>query len=134
MLFYRIENQKRRGPYADHRAAGILDRWMGGKLSSQRHPPLWSDSMLKDALKKDGISTRISSTNFRFGFSSMEQLRAWFFDDNVLLQLEDMGFVLGVYEADVWVGNCQAIILAEEHALENRREVHLLSSFCLTKK
>ena len=131
MLFYRIEDKKRYGPYKNGYDA--IRQWLKGKSSSSpRHPVPQDDSLLMESLRKDGFSEPYFP-RFRFGFKSIEQLRAWFYDDKILLALEALGFKLAIYDADVLVGSSQAVILDEEHVLQNRKEVRKLSSLCLTK-
>lgn len=75
-----------------------------------KHPNPRDDSLLVQNFKSKGLDLNAHLYDFIFGFSSMEQLRTWMYDDRWLATLHKNGFVLCEYEGEIIHGNAQAII------------------------
>ncbi len=102
-----------------------MDKYTGDKHPSpSRDSALWQG--LKDA-QKCGPTGYPDVRPYIFGFSSLEQLRAWFFADEVLKYLYENGFRLYSSNAQRIAGNSQAICLKEVWAAAERKEVDILS-------
>lgn len=118
MLIYRIEDMNGGGIYrGDNNEKNPLGMW-----SSERHPAPHNDSLLVENIAfhrsreadYEGWSTCgwIEVNEYRFGFSSTDQLRSWVYDDKWLWQMQQNGFRLAVYEVeDAIVGHTQAIFI-----------------------
>ena len=126
--FYRIENKAGHGPY--HSNSLFTAGFKMEKYSGDRHPSPSQDSALWEGLK---AAQNCGSTGFPdvhpyiFGFSSLEQLRAWFFADEVLTYLHEQGFRLYESEVERIAGNSQAICLKENWAAAEKKEIDILS-------
>jgi len=87
------------------------------KFKIGRHPLPVNDTKLIESLKhaqptplyntEEGLCLNF---NHRFGFSSIQQLHAWLYDNKWLRALHHNGLQLTVYSGTVYDGNTQAII------------------------
>ncbi len=120
MLVYRIETEDGDGPYG-----GAEPKWgLNKPYCGDRHPTPEDDSKLRDAwikIVRDGFSS-----DWRFGFTSVDQMRAWFYEDDWLVAMHDIGLGLVVYGCstdEVRLGHTQAVFergrcdVVERHAL-----------------
>lgn len=134
---YRIEDADGDGVY---RGAVSLYNYPQFNEFSQdrRHPVPREDSKLMNALPKtakepDEFSRDLMTIrrkwieSFIFGFSSLGQLRAWFYDDTVLEWLHDNGFKLVAYEGVAYHGNAQSIIRKKSKKINEYSLMNLLS-------
>ena len=90
------------------------------KECETKHPAPRNDSLLvktyMEFLEASGASTdaayiEIGGSGY-YGFSSLDQMRRWVYQDEWLEQLDEEGFVISKFELeDVIVGNTQAIAL-----------------------
>ena len=71
----------------------------------------------------DDTCWRFKEGNFIFGFSSIDQLRRWLYDDAWLKGLNEKGFVLSIYEGDVRHGHTQAVINKETAVLIEQHKI-----------
>lgn len=111
---YRVEDKDGKGMYC-----GRVSLW--GMHDPVRHPTPMDDSRLMRSFQRDTGGIGDARTEFdkflfdefgrvRFGFSSLDQLRRWIYDDEWKDTLYVYGFKLNVYECDrVWVGDTQAV-------------------------
>lgn len=108
-LVYRLENKDGGGVYCNT-GFNAFDR--------DRHPLPSSDSLLMDNLDDKGIH------KFHFAFNSIGQLRNWFYNDEWLIQISDLGIFLSVYESDeVYVGYSQVVFFRENAKLVGQHNV-----------
>ena len=108
---YRIEDIKGRGPYR-----GVCDI-QSAFDDEPRHPVPRNDSKLCETashlFRKDPYGPYgaiFDAPNFVFGYSSIKQLRAWFYKDEPLRILHKNGYSLLHLEGECYHGNSQAII------------------------
>jgi hypothetical protein len=97
MLFYRVENNEKKGPYRFNSSNGLqqhICKDSDKKLNKylQTHPGPWSDPLLKDIYYKKGIS------DFIFGFESLEKVKAWFCLKAEIKFLKANDFHISVYK------------------------------------
>ncbi|MGZ8887974.1 MAG: hypothetical protein ACXW1D_00280 [Halobacteriota archaeon] len=82
----------------------------------ERHPtPYNDDRLMSNLFQKSG--SRYEFSEFHFRFSSLDQLRRWFFEDKILRMMHDRGVVVSEYVChwdDVVHGHTQAIFLREK--------------------
>ena len=111
MKVFRIENSDGTGPYR-HSEIGIeLCRIHSG---IPKHPGPFDD---RDSNGKHLINFLWQDRSYIFGFSSLEQLLAWFLDELELLAQHE--FVVSVYESSqVVCGNFQVIFIKESSPVE----------------
>ena len=116
MLVYRIENADGEGVY---RASG----WAFGcdffYNDDNRHPLPCMDSKLMREIPTYMINPNngMPSSVFSYGFSSLEQLKCWFFQSRWRDRMDEMGFHVSVYEGDegdVYVGDTQAVLIKDQ--------------------
>jgi hypothetical protein len=123
MLFYRVENNNGRGCYQNNQ--GIIPSG-----ATDRHPMPNKDSLLKEKFPGD-ISDYFNG-NWRFGFESINQFRAWFFNDEWLKSLDRDGFKLSIYDVPAsacFFGNSQGIMKAKYHTDIFLKESKALTDF-----
>jgi hypothetical protein len=107
----------------------------GSTIADERHPHPSSDSLLQKNLQEAGFQPAtgflglfgmISYEPYRFGFASIEQLRAWMFKDSWLTSLADQNYILAVCKVpayQVLVGNTQCVFIRPEiYEKKNLRE------------
>ena len=84
----------------------------------KKHPPPYEDSKLYQSLLNspdyDGFDYENLLIKYHFGFTSLEQLKAWFYNEDWLEWLDEQGFILSEFECDdvpemFIAGNSQAI-------------------------
>jgi hypothetical protein len=119
MLIYRIEDEDGGGVY---RGDNSDMNPMGGSVSD-RHPLPADDSLLQESLRfrmrRDLAKeyqwkhwTSFLEDDFIFGFSSIDQMRNWVYQDVWLRKLDKGGFFLSEFNVPkhhVCVGNTQAV-------------------------
>lgn len=78
---------------------------------TSRHPTPSRDSKLKETAAHlfDEFGWFCGDT-FIFGFESIAQLRAWFYNDEIFSYLDNEGFVLVEMVGEIYHGNCQSVI------------------------
>lgn len=104
---YRIQDAEGRGPY---RGTCDIQCWFN---DSERHPIPMRDSKLRKTashLFDTECYTTFDAPDFIFGYSSLDQLRAWFYKDEPLRILHDKGYKLLHLEGECYHGNSQAVI------------------------
>lgn len=116
MLIYRIETESGGGMYQ-----GNYGAMCPLTFDSARHPIPENDSLLMDnmfyVIERENWPHDTSAHSFiygryRFGFASVDQLRAWVYQDDWLVKLHRYGLRLAVYDVadeDCVVGYTQAI-------------------------
>lgn len=110
MKVFRIENSGGFGPYRHDKIGSELCRIHSGTTN---HPGLWSDKDTNGKL----LGFSITSSDYVFGFASLEQLLAWFIEELELLAQHE--FVVSVYESSqVVCGNFQVIFIKESGPVE----------------
>ena len=111
MKVFRIENSNGTGPYR-HSEIGIeLCRIHSG---IPKHPGPFDD---RDSNGKPLCNFLWQDRSYIFGFSSLEQLLAWFLDELELLA--EHGFVVSVYKSSQVVeGKFQVIFIRESSPVE----------------
>ena len=117
-IVFRIEDEKGCGVYRGE--TNLYNYRKYGDFTRDRvHPVPKCDSKLMQSIPKCGKRLDCFGVeepkfkwifNFVFGFSSIEQLRAWFYEDEVIEWLHENGFSLVVYEGIAYHGNCQSIV------------------------
>ena len=117
MLVYRIENAAGGGVY---RATG----WTFGEYytsDSPRHPLPYQDSKLMRAIPDECIYWNGTlKSMLSYGFSSLDQLRCWFYVDEWREAMHRNGFSVSVYSGDVYVGDTQAVFIKEDCVLVSK--------------
>jgi len=125
-LVYRLENaSNQRGVYTGG-GYGVINEWLYEKTGSKncaKHPTPSEDSLLTKNCNEANIAP--FGGFWRFGFKSMAQLRAWFFDDTILDMLANEGIVFTVYEVtdekEFIDGNAQIVFHGDCHIEANRK-------------
>jgi hypothetical protein len=124
--FYRLQNQFHEGPYRHQEANRILkSHWGDDEWVGRTHPSPYDDSLLCErvlASGRDGYWDGDGSYMpwihyhvFHYGFDSVKQFFRWFYDAYMLIELDEIGFKLYVYEVnEMYIGNTQAIIPSRE--------------------
>lgn len=103
---FRIQDQNGEGIYR-----GRYVRVEDYVCDISRHPTPNRDSKLKEtAAHLFDESGDFEGIDFIFGFESIVQLRAWFYNDEIFSYLNDEGFVLVEMVGEIYHGNCQSII------------------------
>jgi hypothetical protein len=102
MRIYRVENKLDQGMYTGaYSLCDIMDT-----RSTPRHPTPNNDSGLSD----DYWEFMDKTAQYRFGFSTLAQLRSWLYDDEWLRALHGWDYRLSLYDAKkAIVGNTQAL-------------------------
>jgi hypothetical protein len=104
---------------SDKKSERGMEDIVGTTKADARHPTMGQDSKLRLNLVKRGMTAfdimiLDAARDFSFGFSSVEQLRAWMFKDEWLTGLSDQHYVLAVCEVpeeDVIEGNAQCMFI-----------------------
>ena len=122
--FFRFEDKRGDGPY---RSFGPnLESDCPFWEASSKHPIPEADSLFQSNFSQDGDFDD-TIENFLFGFSSMAQLRSWFYDDRVLKWMAQNGFRLWSAEVPVINGNAQAATHREEWQIAEKVEIDIFS-------
>lgn len=101
-IVYRLETVDGVGVYGTGAGAYVeYDVW--------KHPLPQQDSLLVENLSKNNLQfIGYGNLNLHFGFSSVEQLRSWFYNDEWVRDMSQSGIVLSIYEAEeAYLGNSQ---------------------------
>jgi hypothetical protein len=126
-MFYRIQNKAGHGPY--HSNCLFCTGFTPDKYTCERHPAPSQDSQLvanfKASKYKGDVGRSGDVRPFIFGFSSIEQLRAWFFADEVLSYLFDNGFSLWESNCEIFAGNSLALALKSEFEDSDKKVICL---------
>ena len=122
MLVYRIENAYGEGVY---RANGWSFGYDFFFNDDNRHPLPCMDSKLMREIPTYMIDCKngMPSSVFSYGFSSLEQLKCWFFQYHWRNRMDEMGFHVNVYEGDVYVGDTQAVFIKAQCKLVDTRSL-----------
>lgn len=117
-LVYRIEGPDGKGPY--HSYMKVLYVNDGPHV----HPSPYNDEGLREWYN---AVTAKSMKSYSYGFSSLAQLRRWFYQTGWLHDLHNHGFVVKVYRAaDAHHGDKQSVFKKELSHVET--ELSLISS------
>lgn len=127
--FYRLENKySRHGVYYSLKEEEF--NLIGGSDCTDRHPSYEKDSKLYINISK---KKSFNYNSIRFGFSSIKQLRNWFYNNEILIKFNSLNIILSVYKVPFTAGNCQAVMAAKYHIAERRIKeidlVELVNSF-----
>lgn len=135
-LFFRLESATGQGVYHAIADDSVFNRFGFSTSDCPRHPLPSNDSKLAAMCEAEGIIS--SSINFnsgyRFGFSSFKQFRSWFYSDELLHKLGELGIILNVYcipnsyPPAYMDGNTQAIIGCDFHC-----EEYMIASISLSE-
>lgn len=123
-LFFRLETNEGRGVYTCERddVSEVLSDWLGHDDTGDRarHPTPHDDSALVVSARAQDVTPGELKWNgqWRFGFISIAQLRAWFYNDNVLRQLGEVGIQLSVYAPDIILAGSTQACMSGEHQAE----------------
>jgi hypothetical protein len=125
MLVYRIENADGEGV---HRAKGWSFSYDFFYHDANRHPRPCMDSKLMREIPTDMINPNngMPSSAFHYGFSSLEQLKCWFFKYSWRNRMDEMGFHVNVYEGDegdVYAGDTQVVFIKAKCKLVDTRSL-----------
>lgn len=105
MEIFRIENPEcGNGPYS---ASGVYHEYWSSSYynNADKHPTPQEDDMLNDFFNSE----------YYFGFESIDSLLKWFDQPKHLFALDELGFVIRVYETEVcYVGKSQVIFIKED--------------------
>ncbi len=116
MKVFRIEHREKKvGVYRHYgnECYEILREFTKSELNG-KHPLPVNDSKLVMEVEKELFL--FISGEFHYGFENLEQLRRWFFCDDIFEPLQKVGFVLRVYDVPkAYFGNTQACFLSEYH-------------------
>lgn len=120
---FRIETAEGKGMYRGPDWDGVNE----SSWDSSKHPMPHQDSKLVDEngdlFYRFGGEYRFFASNFIFGFSSIDQLRRWLYNDSWLNALDDEGFMLSIYEGDVRHGHTQAVINRDSAVLIDKYKI-----------
>lgn len=114
MLFFRIENDEKIGVY-NGQGREVMELWAEADgretLACCAHPCPWDDSLINLFLSNTGGGIW---GEYFFGFTSIEQMRRWFYNDDILALLDQSGYHLSVYEfPSIVSGHTQAMASME---------------------
>lgn len=133
VLIYRLEDKELRGPYSN---GGNM---LTASIDARKHPSPYKDTLLVNDFESryidGGLADFTIPRNYKFGFSSMGQLRAWLYDDEWLEDLHIQGYTLSIYEIErnaVAIGYSQVMFNSDKATL--LRAESILVAFGLTIK
>lgn len=116
MKIYRIETITTLGAFrgnSRYEFATLLN--ISYDESRKVHPNPKHDSKLMDSLGEGNFY------EYNFGFISIEQLKTWFFNDDVKLALDNEGMMVSVYDAEEFhIGNSQVMFIMDSAELLER--------------
>lgn len=113
MKFIRFQQSEFYGIYTG--GGGLYDI-MDGRNDAERHPPPSADSQLMENYKKTSVAAitdRFHPYHFNYGFSSIEQLKSWLYQDEWIKQLYAKGYRVMEYDVPdrfCAVGNTQMMV------------------------
>jgi hypothetical protein len=119
MRVWRIENRESRLGMYSGVGASPLDEG-----ASSRHPTPLGDSLLCKSIANSCKTCNVllhltKHKEYRYGFSSLEQLRSWVYKDEWLSFYHNRNFALVEYDADIaYQGNTQCVFIPTEQRLE----------------
>lgn len=101
--------------YSRSQRSQKLNNFLCDFSAGEKHPEPRDDSKLYITLKEKYRTVRledgVAGAGFLlYGFSSINQLRAWFYSDDILQEMHNSGFVIVEIEGDITEGNCQATV------------------------
>jgi hypothetical protein len=109
----------------------LMEEHFGNNLAGPKHPTPLNDSLLFNNIKAKGYST----DSVFYGFSSMAQLRAWFYSDPLLEKMDELGCTLAAYNVSLLMkGNAQACAPKSDCKPENvkwRISIGEFLKFCM---
>lgn len=129
-LLYRIEHSISRFGIYHHYGdrTNRMQKFLDNSQISSRHPGPNGDTKLKQEIINSNNSSYyyesltekfVNGNSFYYGFENITQLRSWLPDDELLVDLHDMGFKLVVYKVpEVYYGNCQTAMPSKHHTNE----------------
>lgn len=123
--FFRIHDNLNigKGCYYSDRHSLSVQRCGDYEEDLSRHPIPEDDSKLLRSFEKLTDEQRFEClriatiSDYHFGFKSIDQFRAWFYDDNVVLWLHNQNYVLTEFEVSTdncHVGYSQMIAILSE--------------------
>ena len=114
---YRIENSLGEGAYRGRPWVSIEDFCP----DADNHPSPNRDSGLRASAPHlyDDCGFFMEG-EFFFGFSSISQLKAWFYNDKLLEEFDKKGYFLVELEGEVYHGNAQSVINKSTSILKNK--------------
>lgn len=98
---FRIQNNNGEGIYVN--SSGIDIYSCPSYDDDKKHPKPEDDKLLRASLSANGFlrcGNMFHVEHYSFGFSTIEQLREWFYDDVWLEWMDDNGFHLAEYYVD----------------------------------
>ena len=118
-MFYRIQDADGVGPFWGKANLYDCPVWS----EDDRHPLPYRDTKLKESIEKETGETFSEVTIFKgrfqefvYGFSSLEQLRTWFYNDEIIKWLAANGFILAESsDCESISGNSQAVTLKSKY-------------------
>ena len=85
-------------------------------LGGEKHPSPYDDTRLMDTM----LMYDIKCYDVFYGFSSIDQFRAWFYSDGLLTEFDKIGVTLVCYNTSfVYNGNTQAVASLKDLKAEN---------------
>jgi hypothetical protein len=109
--FIRIQDKEGWGVYTTGAVRDIINnKQLGYSVAYDpcTHPTPHYDSRLKDRWCE--LERSYEHKNYIFSFSSYSQMRAWFFNDDLLIALDELGYEIIIAEGEIHEGYTQAII------------------------
>jgi hypothetical protein len=129
-FLYRLESSPQAGVYSGglkvqyrtpeyrviQQCRDAIEKHFGPTSSTPKHPCPCDDTKLKEAM----AAKKLTVYDVFFGFSSIDQMRSWFYSDSLLLELDKIGVTIVCYEVnDLLKGNAQAVAISEEMTPKN---------------
>lgn len=114
-MLYRVEDNLGEGMYHSSNAPSL------GMHNEIRHPSPREDSKLYDGIKillKKRGDIAFNFSLFKYGFSSLGQLKSWIYKKEWKKGLHKAGFSLSIYkceEENFVAGDTQAVVLLNTH-------------------
>ena len=108
MKFYRIEHRIDKSGVYRNDYKEVMNT-MNDLVKLNKHPSPWLDSALEAMMKSMDWEYWWIDPDFIFGFKSEEQMRAWFYRNEMFEVLIKNDFVLNIYEGEIMAGSTQAI-------------------------
>jgi hypothetical protein len=127
--FYRIQDADGVGPFWGKINLYDCPDWS----EDGRHPIPYRDSKLAEAIENE-TGEKFSEVSiwkgtfqkFVYGFSSIERLRTWFYNDETIKWLTANGFILTEStDCHSISGNSQAVALKSEYDKSEKKEISL---------
>lgn len=123
-FIYRVEHRtSRRGMYNSEDGWEIMKE-VGMTDSGEKYPCASEDSKLCKSLETKGLEAKGSTLypGFRFGFSSIKQLKNWLYSPRLRRRLYEANFVISKYKVPIFRGDSQAVFKGKYHVDSRRIE------------